>query len=478
MKILKISVGLVVLLIIAACKVGPTYNRPVIFENEVLEKTLDLKTPSVTKLPFQPQDFQDKLLNELIKEALEKAPDVRTARANIKAARAVRLAAVSGLFPTFDSSGQYSYEKMNENMEMATSENLYQAGLVIGWEIDVFGKKQYEIEAASAAEEQAKLGLENVAVSLISEVGSAYVGLRTTQYLLEQTKEDLKIQQALSQLTHEKYKTGLSSAIDVNQADYQLSTTKAAIPRLETEIETYENTLAVLIGQPAGGMKERLKNSKDNLIIQPMKSSLKNFFEVPVEVLRLRPDVLGLELALKKQNAELGKAIASLFPSVSLSAFFGFRSIHFNNIFEKESYSYSYQPSINAPLFHFGALWQNVKLQEAYMENMMVQYEQALLNATKEVRNVLVGLQKMEARHKDLETAWKKMDRAAKLARNRYESGLIDYFQVLDAEERRISAQTALTTSSGALYQNMLNFYKAIGGHFSFDQLQKIKSEK
>ena len=78
----------------------------------------------------------------------------------------------------------------------------------------------------------------------------------------------------------------------------------------------------------------------------------------------------------------------------------------------------------------------------------------------------------MEAQHKDLQRAWEKMDKAARLARNRYESGLIDYFQVLDAEERRISAQAALTSSSGALYQNILNFYKAVGGQFTIDRLQ------
>ena len=103
------------------------------------------------------------------------------------------------------------------------------------------------------------------------------------------------------------------------------------------------------------------------------------------------------------------------------------------------------------------------------MKESMVQYEQALLNATQEIRNILVGLEKMEQRHKDLELAWQKMDTAARLARNRYESGLIDYFQVLDAEERRISAQAALTTSSGALYHNILNFYKAVGGQFTFN---------
>ena len=472
MRTLKIIVSCIALLITMACRLGPDYKRPLFFDNALLEQTLNLKTPAVKTLPFRPEELKDVVLNKLIQETINNAPDIKAARARVESARAMRLSLIGEILPAFDVVEQYSDNKTGKNMPPGTSGKVYEAGLSIAWEIDLFGKKQRAIEAASAQEQQMIAALENVMVSLITEVGSAYVGLRTTQYLLEQTKEDLKIQEALANLTHDKYKSGLSNAIDVNQADYQVATTKAVIPKLETEIETYQNALAVLMGKPAGSLHNQLKTTKNNLITRPFTFSLDKLYEMPVEIIRLRPDVQGMEATLKAQNAEIGVALANMFPSISFSALFGFKSMKLPNLMEKESFARSYQPTVNVPLFHFGSLWQNVKAQEATKESLMAEYEKTILKATEEIRNSLVGLKKMEGRHKELERAWQKMDKAARLARNKYESGLIDYLQVLDAEERRIAAQAAFTTSCGNLYQNVLNFYKAVGGQFSFNKLE------
>jgi len=469
----KISVSAIALGVLVACRLGPDYNRPEVFENKALEETLNLKMPAVSHLPFQPQDFEDKVLNDLIKDALEQAPDIRTARAHVEAARSARLAVTAGLFPAFDGSAQYQYEKISHNMQQNSIDNVYQAGLAVSWEVDLFGKKRGEVDIAAAQERKMMAALENVAILLVAEVSSAYIGLRTTQLLLEQTKEDVQIQTDLARLTRDKYKSGLSSVIDVNQAEYQLATTKATIPKLETEIESYQNSLSILLGKPAGSLHQQLKLHNQNLIQQPFQFALNKLSELPIEVLRYRPDVLAAEEMLKAQNAEISVAMANLFPSLSLSALFGVQSIHWDNLLEKNSYTHSYQPSVTVPFFHFGALWQNVKTQEATMQAVTAQYEKTLLQATAEVRNVLVGLKEMEKRHQNLETAWQKMNKAAQLVRQRYKSGLVDYFHVLDAEERRIAAQASLTTSSGLLYQNIVNFYKAVGGQFSFDHLKQ-----
>ena len=474
----KISINFLILLLFCACRMGPDYNRPTLFEDEELEQTLGLTKPAIKNLPFQPKDFHDKELDALLEEAQNNAPDIRTALARIEASRALKRGTIATLLPSLDITEQYTKQKLGNNMGLMPDDNNYQAGFSVAWELDLFGKKRREIEAASAAEQQALAALENIMIIVITDVGGNYINLRTAQYLLEQTKEDLKIQKELARLTHDKYKSGLSSAIDVNQADYQVATTAANIPKLETQIETYQNTLAILLGKPAGSFQKRLQNSQNNLITQPFQYSLNKLFELPVEVVRYRPDVLEMEEALKEQNARVGEAIASLFPTISLSALFGFESIHFDNLLEKNSYAHSYNTSITAPIFHFGALWQNVKAEEANLSIAMIQYEKTLLNATKEIRDILIGLQKMEKRHKDLEIAWQKMNKAARLARNRYESGLIDYSYVLDAEERRIAAQAALTSSSGDLYQNILNFYKAVGGQFTFNHIQKVSEKK
>lgn len=471
----KIKITLLACLCLGACRLGPTYEQPLVFDNQVLAEKLELKTPSVSTLPFSPQDLKDETLNNLIDRALANAPDIKTAKARLDAAKEIRLSTMAGLFPALDEQAGYTYEKQSKNVTPSMTTDFYQKGLAVSWEVDLFGRTQNKIEAASAQEQQMLYALENISVLLVAQVSLAYVNLRTTQQLLDQTKEDLKIQESLAKLTHEKFRSGLADAIDVNQADYQLATTKAVIPKLENDIEQYQNALAVLIGQPAGTLQDELRNKKHNLITKKFTYPLENLYAIPVEVLRLRPDVQGMEAALKAQNAEVGLAISNLFPSISLSAFFGFQSTHLHDLFEGKSYAHSFQPNITTSVFHFGAIWHQMKAEQASMRAMTAQYEKTLLSATKEVRDLLIGLKKMEIRHKDLVKAWTKMDKAAKLARDKYKSGLIDYFQVLDSEERRISAQSAVTSSSGQLYQNIINFYKAVGGQFSFDKLDTAR---
>jgi len=177
-----------------------------------------------------------------------------------------------------------------------------------------------------------------------------------------------------------------------------------------------------------------------------------------------RPDVIVAEEQLIGQNAAVGEAIAQMLPSVSLSAFFGFESLKFPKLFRHHSYAYGYEPTINAPLFHFGALYENVVLQKAIKKEQQIMYEQSLLKAINEIKDALICLNKEFLKYKALDAAWQRMDEAAELARDKYKSGLIDYFVVLDAEERRIAAQANLTTSAAQLYKNVVTFYRAIGG--------------
>ena len=464
-------------LLLGACRLGPEYAQPIVFDNEVLTATMALQTPAVPALPFQPKDLNEPDLNNLIQMALENAPDIKTAKAHVEAARNIRLSTIAGLFPAVDGEATYSYQKLGKNAEQPNLTDVYKKGLNISWEIDLFGRQQNEIAAASAQEQQMRFALENINVLLVSEVSLAYINLRTSQQLLEQTKENLKIQKALTKLTREKYRSGLADAIAVNQAEYQLATTKANIPKLESDIEQYQNTLAILVGQPAGSLHQTLKNKTPNLITKKFNYPLDKLYAIPVEVLRLRPDVQGMEASLKQQNAEVGLATSNLFPTVSLSAFFGFESAHAHNLFERKSYTHAYQATISTALFHFGELWHQLKAQKATMQALTAQYEKTLLTATKEVRDLLVGLNKMDERHQSLLLAWQKMDKAAQLARDKYKSGLIDYSQVLDSEERRINAQSAVTSSNSLLYQNIVNFYKAVGGQFAFDQLKEKTSK-
>ena len=463
----KNNVTLILFLVLVGCAVGPDYKRPEIASETDIAHSLGLVLVQKYQPLFSPKDFQDPVLDKLLERALQNAPDIRMALARVEQARAFRKSVVGTFFPSLDLSGKYQYENASQNVSLMLDEEAYQMGLSMAWEIDLFGRIRRQIEAEVAEEKEAEEALKATMVSLISEVTGTYVSLRTAERLLKETKADLEIQNSLYRLTKNKYDSGLANAIDVNQAAYQQSTTQASIPQLEERISGYENTLSLLLGELPDSLSKELQKTDRNFIEEDFHFNLNQLYELPVSVVRERPDVREAEAALIRENALLGASIAELFPKVSLAGLLGFESIHFSDLFHHQSYMYSYQPSVQMPLFHFGSLWQNMKAQESVVKEYQVSYEKALLTAIHEIKEALVSLNKEEKRYQSLKEAWQKIDKAARLARDRYESGLIDYFSVLDAEERRIAAQASLTSSAGALYQNIVRFYKSIGGRLA-----------
>ena len=254
--------------------------------------------------------------------------------------------------------------------------------------------------------------------------------------------------------------------INLDQARYQLETTKASIPQLEYQQVSFQNALALLVGELPGSLNKILAQNKKNLIQQPFQYKVDKLYELPADIIRQRPDVRVQEEQLIAQNALIGAAIAELFPSINLSGMLGFEALKFPKLFNHNSYSYSYVPQLTTPILHFGALYNNVQLQKSLKEEQLIAYEQSILTAAQEIKNALVSIDKEIKRNIYLTHAYQKMNQAAQLTRDKYQSGLIEYSMVLDAEERRISAQIDMINSNGALYQNITTFYKAIGGEF------------
>lgn len=459
---------LIVFLLMTACTVGPDYERPVFFEDAKIEKALELKPnmPEAQKTPFSPLDFKDDTLNALLSEAVQNSPSIRIAMTRLRQGRAsLKIAQVQGL-PTFDANTKYNYANESKNMGYLLKEDYYQAGLDMSWEIDVFGNTRRRTEAAQASYEGAIESIKNVNVSMVSEVTLNYIGLRTSEQLLKNAQENLKLQQNIYQTINEKYQAGLTDEIALNQARYLVETTKMTIPQLEYQRIASQNALALLLGKLPGELNAQLTGKQKNLVEKPFKYDVKQLYALPASVLRQRPDVRVAEQQLVAQNAEVGAAIADMFPSVSLTGMLGFQSMTFPKLFNHKSYEYGYTPDITAPIFHFGALKNNVKLQENLKEEYVITYEQSVLTAASEIRNALVSIDKEMRRNKSATMAYQKMDSVAQLMWDKYQKGLIEYSDVLDAQQRRLSAQTQMVNSNSALYQNIVTFYKSIGGTF------------
>lgn len=448
---------------LCGCRVGPDYERPVFFSNERVEKALELKPTNHS--PTYQIDFNDPVLRSLIAKAQQNAPTIRLAMVRLRQTRLSTKIAQASLGPTLDITGLRQFEKQSRNMDALVNEDYYNLGFDASWEIDIWGGTRRRIEAAKANEVGAIESLKNITISLSAEIASSYIQLRTAEELLKQARENLTIQKGIYQLTADLYATGLSNAIDTNQSAYLVDSTKATIPQYEYQIVSAKNTLTYLVGLLPGELDTLLAESKTNLITQPLPVRIQDLRSLPVRVLQNRPDVRVAEQNLIAQNAAVGEAIANLYPQVTLSAFFGFESLHADNLLNHKSYGYSLAPNLTQPIFHFGALKNNVALQKELKAESVILYEQKLLQAAKEIQTSLVSIEKESDSNKSLRASYMKISQAATLTRDKYKNGLVSYETVLNSEQRRVQAQTNLIQSNAAVYQNVIQFYKAIGGN-------------
>lgn len=452
-------------LVMFSCSVGPDYKHTDIFTDTEIAKSLSLD-PNAKYNDFEISDFGDKVLNSLLSESLKSSPDIRIAILKLKQARAtLGINNVAGL-PTFDVAGKYNYVNSPKNMYNLINNDYYQFGIDMSWEIDIFGGTRRQIEASKARYRYMLENIKNVNVSLLSEVATTYINLRMTEQNLKNMKENIELQQDAYNIISDKYAVDLIDDMTVAQSRYLLENMKMQIPSLEYDRQMYANSLAVLLGHLPDEINDMLKSDEENLVNKILNYDVEKLYNLPITVIRNRPDVKMAEEELIAQNAEIGVAVADIFPKLSLSGFFGFQSQHWSDLIEKDSVGHSLVPQATVPLFHFGALRKNIKLQKLKRDEALVNYEQTLLNATAELKNAITSLVKEYERNNSAVMAYQKMNEVSSLMWKKYLMGLVEYSDVLTSEQNRLSAQTNMINSNANLYKDIITFYKAIGGSY------------
>ncbi len=449
---------------LGACTLGPDYVRPDSISDNAIRKALHLPEQTEPTAPFRLLDFKDETLNNLITMAHQNNPTIKQAISRLKQARASVRISMAAEAPELNAGGKYNALRESRNMGVMAEDDYYQVGLDASWELDIFGGNRRRTEAVEAGYFGARASLTNVYVSLSAEVAMTYVQLRTAEEMLVRTQENLKIQSNIAELTQDKYETGLTDDISLKQALYAVENTRAAVPRLTAQTTIFKNALALLTGQLPGAVDELLASNSTNLVNQPFRYDLKSLAKLPVTVVRFRPDVRVAEESLIAQNALIGAAVADMYPKISVSGFLGFEALNGSNLIDGKSFMANAVPQISLPLFHFGALKNNVELQKEKKAEQVAAYEQAVLQAANDIKNALVNLENEKQRNRSARLAYRNMKAASEMTRDKYRNGLIEYTDVLDAEQRRLSAEEQMIQSNGQQYQNIVSFYKAIGG--------------
>ena len=303
------------------------------------------------------------------------------------------------------------------------------------------------------------MALEDVRVTLAAEVGLNYVEARTFQRRLAVTRGNLQAQEETFELIQFRYQAGLSDELALQQARYNLESTRAQIPSLRTGLAEVKNRLAVLTGKIPGKIDSMLSEPRPIPIAPPTVA-----VGIPADTLQRRPDIRVAESELAAQTALVGVATADLYPRLRLSGTIGLEATPLANFFKSASRFWNFGPGVSWNLFDAGSIRGNIEIQSALQEQALIAYEKSVLNALEEVENALTAYAGEQIRRERLLDAVDAAGKAETLARDKYQSGLVDFTTVLDAQRSLFSLQEQLAISDGAVTSDLVQLYKALGG--------------
>lgn len=411
------------------------------------------------------ESLGDTTLARLVGEALRANHDVRVASARVREARAERLEARLDLFPTVTVAGGYTRQKFaGATFPIGgggsfPAQDIWDGGVDAFWELDVFGRVRGNVQGRGALAEASQEDLRDVRVLLTAELASAYFDLRGAQGQLGVAQRNAENQRRTLEVTQQRLDAGRGTAFDTERARAQLSSTLAAIPALESQIAAAQHRVGVLVGRPPLALASELAASQ---ALPPLPDSLS--VANPDSLARRRPDVQGAERRLAAQTAFTRSARAEYFPRLTFGGSAGFTSGDFSNFAGDGTSRYAFGPVISWPALNLGRIKARADAARAREAEAEAQYEQSILRALEETETALVSYRKARARLDLLDEAAAASERAAELARLRFEGGVADFLQVLDAQRTVLEAQDLLAQGRTAATTALVEVYRAVGG--------------
>lgn len=459
----------VILLIffLSSCSVGENFEHSYFVSDKDTKNTLKLNPNEIKIQNTWYEIFNDNDLNTLLKTALLNNPTIKQGIERLKQSR-LNLAIQSKEFlPKLDAYTDYKYNKSRNKTSYSYDANEFSAGLSVTWEIDLWGKNEYVSEQYYQIMKNVEYSLFNIKTSITAEIISNYINLRLAQEKLRIANKNLYLQKDIFETIKNKHNSGISDLLALNQAEFTVQKTKSSIPPLESQIENYKNALATLLGVLPDNMPVNLDKYSKNITSNTFVFDIKKLYNLPLDVIRSRPDIMSAEANILNQNAAINEAITNLYPSLNLSASFGFISSSGNNLFNSNNQNYGYSPEISLPIWHWQQLKNNVELQKHIREEYIMNYNEIMLTALMELKTIIKTVEESYKTNKYQKIAFSKMQNIMKLTKDKYANGLIEFTDVAQAEQDLLDAQNNLAESNAQILQNITNFYKATGGGYN-----------
>lgn len=447
------------LLALTGCMVGPDYKRPAVDVPEEYrgETAAEESAASLADEEWW-QVFQDPELTRLIETAIEQNYDVHIAAARVLQARAILGITQADQFPTIDaSSGVANQRSPRLGSSPAFELTDYQVSFIGRWTLDFWGQYRRATEAARARLLASEWAEKEVVSVLVANVAAAYFQLRNLDLELEISRNTLRSRQESLDLTNIREERGLSSLLDVREAEQLVYSASTEIPELERDIARQENFLSTLLGQNPGPIARGLP-----LTEQPHPPDIPA--GIPSALLERRPDIRRAEEELVAANADIGVAKAAWFPQISLTGRAGYQSDELSNLFTGPAGIWSGAASLLQPIFDAGRISSNVRLSEAEYEEMMLRYQRTVQEAFRDVSDALVTYSKNREFRMEQEKLVAAARDSAHLSELRFGKGETDYLEVLTNETNYFSAQIELAEAYLGELTALVEVYRALGG--------------
>jgi len=460
-------------LLLAACAVGPDYESP------EAPKLLGDAFSKIEDPAFRPGEadlvtwwtvFEDPQLNDLIRRAEKGNLDLAISISRVSEARARLGFSKAGRSPQIGFGGDV--QQASSFQTGFQSRTVSSVSADVSWEFDVFGRISRQIEAATAAYEASEEDQRDVQVTLFAEVARAYLAVRGLQMQLQAAQNNIESQERIVELTRARFDAGLSSDLDVTQSEGVLASSRAQVPTLRINLAREINTLGVLLGQNPTSLHEELAQPKP-IPAPPIQVTV----GIPGDLLRQRPDIRAAERQLAAQTAEVGVATADLYPTFGINASLGLQGVG-NGIFDAANNSFALGPSMRWNVFDGGRIRSQIDVADARVDQALLLYERAVLNAIEEVETSMTTFVEQRVRVEAVELAAASARKALRLSTGLYKDGLIGFQDVLDSQRQLFVQESSVATARSQASQSLVMLYRALGGGWDPDKVDQPAAEQ
>jgi NodT family efflux transporter outer membrane factor (OMF) lipoprotein len=454
------------------CMVGPDFATPAA---PVAGKWLESGDPAVISDHQEYENwwtvFHDPTLDRLIKLAYEQNLTLLAAGARVLEARATLGVSIGEFYPQTQQIGaNVGYNQASQvdptSNPLHELGNYWRASLgsQVAWELDFWGKFRRGVQSADATYLASIATYDDVLVSLLGDVATSYIGIRTLQQQIAIAHENVVKQRKALAIARDRFHGGTATGLDVFQAENVLAQTEATIPQLTAQLQQGENALRVLLGMTPESL-DTLLAGPAGIPVPPGDVAV----GIPADLIRRRPDIRSAELAAAAQSAQIGVTKADLYPAFSLTGVFGTSAGNTNgkplsNVFTSQAIQFSFGPTFSWPVLNYGQITNNVRVQDARLQELLIAYRNTVLKAQKEVEDGLAAFLQGRLQVDLLRRSVAAANSALSIAIDQYLLGTRDFTTVLTAAQNLYQAQSSLASASGNVSTSLASVYRALGG--------------